>query len=113
VLPAEVPCMILQPLVENALQHGLLPKVSRGSLRILAHREGGKLRLSVEDDGLGLPSGGVVESVGLGNTRARLEKLFGAAASLRMQALEGGGTRVELRVPFQAAVVERVAECVS
>jgi two-component system LytT family sensor kinase len=113
VLPAEVPCMILQPLVENALQHGLLPKVSRGSLRILAHREGGQLRLSVEDDGLGLPSGGVVESVGLSNTRARLEKLFGAAASLRMQALDGGGTRVELRVPFQAAVVERVAECVS
>lgn len=113
VLPAEVPCMILQPLVENALQHGLLPKVSRGSLRILAHREGGHLRLAVEDDGLGLPAGGVVEGVGLGNTRARLDKLFGGAASLRMQPLDDGGTRVELRVPFHAAAIERVAESVS
>ena len=101
-LRAEVPCMILQPLVENALHHGLLTKVSRGNLRILARREGAQLRLSVEDDGLGLPSGGIVEGVGLGNTRARLEKLFGGAASLQMQALASGGTRVDLRVPFQA-----------
>lgn len=108
-LGAEVPCMILQPLVENALHHGLLAKVSRGSLRILARREGQQLRLAVEDDGLGLPSNGIVEGVGLGNTRARLEKLFGAAASLRMQRVEGGGTRVELRVPFQAAA----AQCAS
>lgn len=112
-LSAEVPTMILQPLVENALHHGLLAKVSHGSLRILAQCEGGQLCLAVEDNGLGLPSGGVVEGVGLGNTRARLEKLFGAAASLRMQALEGGGTRVELRIPFQPGVTERVVECVS
>jgi LytS/YehU family sensor histidine kinase len=98
--------MILQPLVENALHHGLLAKISRGSLRILAHREGAHLRLSVEDDGLGLPSGGVVEGMGLGNTRARLEKLFGGAASLQIQAREGGGTRVDLRVPFQAATTQ-------
>jgi two-component system, LytTR family, sensor kinase len=102
-LRAEVPCMILQPLVENALQHGLLAKVSSGNLRIEARCEGRHLRLAVEDDGLGLPAGGFVEGVGLGNTRARLEKIFGGAASLHMQALESGGTRVELRVPFQAA----------
>jgi two-component system LytT family sensor kinase len=108
-LRAEVPSMILQPLVENALQHGLLAKVSRGSLRILARRDGQHLHLSVEDDGLGLPAGGIVERVGLGNTRARLERLFGGAASLRMQALESGGTRVELRVPFQASA----ARCAS
>jgi len=112
-LLAQVPSMILQPLVENALHHGLLAKVSRGSLRILARREGGELRLAVEDDGLGLPSSGIVEGVGLGNTRARLEKLFGGAASLRMQALEGGGTRADLRLPFQAAAAERVTECAS
>lgn len=105
-LEAEVPCMILQPLVENALHHGLLAKVSRGSLRILARREGQHLRVSVEDDGLGLPAGGVVEGVGLGNTRARLERLFGGKASLQMQALAGGGTRVELRVPFRAGAMQ-------
>jgi two-component system, LytTR family, sensor kinase len=102
-LRAEVPCMILQPLVENALHHGLLAKVSRGSLRILARCEGQYLQLTVEDDGLGLPSGGIVEGLGLGNTRARLEKLFNGAASLRMGTLEGGGTRVELLMPLQAA----------
>lgn len=105
-LRAEVPCMILQPLVENALQHGLLPKVSRGTLRILAHCEGQHLRVAVEDDGLGLPAAGIVEGVGLGNTRARLEKLFGAAASLQMQTREGGGTRVEVRVPLQVAAAQ-------
>lgn len=102
-LRAEVPCMILQPLVENALQHGLLPKTSRGSLRILARCEGRHLRVAVEDDGLGLPCGSIVEGVGIGNTRARLEKLFGAAASLQMEARDGGGTRVEVCVPLQAA----------
>jgi LytS/YehU family sensor histidine kinase len=112
-LSAEVPSMILQPLVENALHHGLLAKVSRGSLRIQARRDGRHLHLAVEDDGLGLPAGGVVEGVGLGNTRARLEKLFGAAASLRMQALEGGGTRVELRVPFHAAAADSTVEYTS
>lgn len=110
-LSAQVPCMILQPLVENALHHGLLAKVSRGSLRILAHRDGRQLRLAVEDDGLGLPAGGIVEGVGLGNTRARLERLFGGAASLRLRALEGGGTQVELCVPFRAAAAGRAPEC--
>jgi two-component system, LytTR family, sensor kinase len=104
-LPAEVPSMILQPIVENALDHGLLAKVSPGTLNILARREGGHLQLIVEDDGLGLPPAGVVEGVGLANTRARLERLFGASASLRVQARDGGGTRVELRLPFQATAM--------
>ena len=105
-LGAEVPCMILQPLVENALHHGLLAKISPGNLRIQARREGGFLRLAVEDDGLGLPAEGIVEGVGLGNTRARLQKLFGGVASLRMGSREGGGTLVELRVPFHAVPMQ-------
>ncbi|MGH8372321.1 MAG: sensor histidine kinase [Gammaproteobacteria bacterium] len=97
----EVPSMILQPLVENALRHGLLAKTTLGSLRIVAHREDGHLCLIVEDDGAGLPPGGVTEGVGLSNTRARLEMLFGVAASLQMLTRIGGGTRVELRLPFR------------
>jgi signal transduction histidine kinase len=104
-LPAEVPSMILQPIVENALDHGLLAKASSGALHILARRDGAHLQLVVEDDGLGLPPTGVVEGVGLANTRARLERLFGAAASLRVQGRDGGGTRVELRLPFQATTM--------
>lgn len=105
-LRAEVPGMVLQPLVENALHHGLLAKRSRGQLRIVAQRGGGYLRLVVEDDGLGISPAGVVEGVGLGNIRARLARLFGASASLAIGPREGGGTRVELCLPFMPATVQ-------
>lgn len=101
-LDAEVPSMLLQPLVENALRHGLLAKPTRGTLCIAARIRGGLL-LSVDDDGVGLPVEGVKEGVGLGNTRTRLEMLFGSAAWLRMRARENGGTRVEVRLPFRKA----------
>lgn len=100
-LQAAVPSMILQPLVENALQHGLSEKTARGNLRIAAGRENGALCLCVEDDGIGLPPGGGSEGVGLGNTRARLEMLFGQSARMQLSPREGGGTRAELCFPFR------------
>ena len=100
-LHAAVPSMILQPLVENALRHGLLAKAEPGSLRVASHREGNLLHLRVDDDGLGLPPGGVNEGVGLGNTRARLDVLFGTAATMELSRNAEGGTRVELRFPFR------------
>lgn len=100
-LRAVVPSMILQPLVENALRHGLLAKADPGSLRIASRREGDLLYLFVDDDGLGLPSGGVNEGVGLGNTRARLDVLFGAEASMQLVPKAEGGTRVALCFPFR------------
>jgi sensor histidine kinase YesM len=102
-LCAAVPGMILQPLVENALRHGLLAKTTPGNLFIRIRRAGGQLHVSVEDDGLGLPDGGVVDGVGLGTTRERLRMQFENAASLDLHAREGGGTRVELRMPFRMA----------
>jgi anti-sigma regulatory factor (Ser/Thr protein kinase) len=101
-LDAAVPNLILQPLVENALRHGLLAKSDRGNLRISARRDNAQLRLRVEDDGLGLPPAGHRDGIGLGNTRARLLALFGASATLELIRLDGGGTRVELRFPFTA-----------
>jgi two-component system LytT family sensor kinase len=108
-LQAAVPGMILQPLVENALRHGLLDKTTPGNLLIRVHREGGNLHLSVEDDGLGLPEGGAVDGVGLGTTRERLRMQFDDRASLDMRAREGGGTRVDLRMPFRMAAMARAA----
>lgn len=108
-LEAAVPGMLLQPLVENALRHGLLAKSTPGSLLIRIRRDGAHLQLSVEDDGLGLPDGGVVDGVGLGTTRERLRMQFEDAASLAMHAREGGGTRVELRMPFRVIAVVRPA----
>ncbi|HEX5353254.1 MAG TPA: histidine kinase [Rhodanobacteraceae bacterium] len=108
-LHAEVPSMILQPLVENALRHGLLAKPTSGNLRIIARREGEYLNLAVEDDGLGPPADGGKEGVGLGATRERLRVMFEDAASLHMHEREGGGTRVELRMPFRAAATAGAA----
>jgi sensor histidine kinase YesM len=100
-LRAAVPSMILQPLVENALRHGLLAKAEPGRLHVASRRDGDALHLRVDDDGLGLPPGGPAEGVGLGNTRERLRVLFGAAASLVLERKADGGTRVELRLPFR------------
>jgi glucose-6-phosphate-specific signal transduction histidine kinase len=65
--------------------------------------------LSVEDDGSGLPDGGVVDGVGLGTTRERLRMQFEDMASLALHAREGGGTRVALCMPFRIANVARAA----
>jgi two-component system LytT family sensor kinase len=100
---ALVPSMILQPLVENALRHGLLAKPASGSLAVVTRREADELHLEVQDDGLGLPPGGAREGFGLSNTRARLEMLFGAAARLQLERRADGGTRVALWLPFREA----------
>jgi len=97
---ALVPSLILQPLVENALRHGLLAKTGGGKLHISARRVDEQLHLRVEDDGLGLPETGPVEGIGLSNTRARLRALFGEDATMDLSRRSGGGTRVELCFPF-------------
>jgi hypothetical protein len=100
-LEAIVPHLILQPLVENALQHGLLPMPGGGLLRVAAKRVGNVLHLVVEDDGKGFTADALREGIGLGNTRARLEAL--GVDGIDLRARNGGGTRVELRLPFETA----------
>jgi signal transduction histidine kinase len=99
-LDAAVPNLILQPLVENALRHGLQDKPGAGILRISTRRDGDHLQLRVDDDGLGLPPAGTLEGIGLGNTRSRLRMLFGDAAHLELTSIPGGGTRAEVRLPY-------------
>lgn len=104
-LNASIPNLILQPLVENALSHGLLPKAGKGSLSLTSRRKGDRLHLSIEDDGLGLPETDHREGIGLGNTRARLKALFDEAAKLELTRIATGGTRVELHLPYQEYAV--------
>jgi two-component system LytT family sensor kinase len=104
VLDAYVPTFILQPLVENALRHGVLTRSSPGQILIEACREDGSLRLSVRDDGPGLPAdwdaaGG--SGVGLTNTRERLHRLYGKDQSLDIAATPGSGVHVALTLPFR------------
>jgi two-component system LytT family sensor kinase len=101
-LDAEVPRMILQPLVENAIKHGVAPRNAPGRIRIVAARDGESLRLEVADNGVGLSGSARAKlhgGVGLSNTRDRLECLYGAAHQLLF--LETGeGLTVQMQFPF-------------
>lgn len=99
-LGARVPGMLLQPLVENALAHGIGPRPGPGRLELAARREGETLVLQVRDDGVGLAPGRR-ERTGVGTTRARLVAMFGAAQRFTLTAVGGGGTAAEVRIPFQ------------
>ncbi len=102
-LDARVPCLILQPLVENAVRHGIAPLSRPGRIEIRAHRQNGTLRLEVCDDGVGLKAGeGPLQGIGLGNTRARLAQLYGSSQALRMTNAPTGGLVVSVDIPFSS-----------
>ncbi len=101
-LGARVPHLILQPLVENAVRHGIAPRSAAGRLRVAARREDGKVRMQVEDDGVGLPGDGpAAAGVGLANVRARLAALYGSAGELVLAPTPGGGVTATLVVPYR------------
>jgi two-component system, LytTR family, sensor kinase len=113
-LEALVPNLILQPLVENAIRHGVSRRAAAGTVGVSAAREGGRLRMSVYDDGPGLrgssngnagaddahegaPSGGI----GLSNTRARLRQLYGDAQGFEVFDRAAGGVEASISLPFR------------
>ena len=99
---ARIPAMLLQPLVENAISHGIGGRPGPGTLSLRAWRDGACLYLSVEDDGIGIPAGGPArEGVGLANTRARLMALYPDDYEFRVEPRSEGGTRVLIRLPYQ------------
>jgi two-component system LytT family sensor kinase len=97
-----IPSLILQPLVENALKHGLGPKTGPGHLWVSARIEDSQVCLRVEDDGLGRQSS--VAGTGLTNVGDRLRTLYGDSASLAFEPRDGGGTRVTVRIPRSESV---------
>jgi len=98
-----VPSMLLQPLVENSIKHGLSNKVEGGSIRIAAHRSGAKLHLIVEDDGVGIPEeklNMLLDSgIGVTNVNERLKVLFGSEYRMWVESQPGRGTRVLIEAP--------------
>ena len=103
-LPADlatlaVPTLLLQPLVENAIRHGLEPQVSGGELVVRARREAAHLWLEVQDSGVGWPAD-APNGFGLTQVRERLQSTYGPAASLAMAAAPGGGTLACIQLPL-------------
>ena len=110
-LNCRVPNLILQPLVENAIRHGIALSSAPGRVEVRAERRGGVLRLEVSDTGPGIPAAAAHgqsrhtpsdgHGVGLANTRARLAQLYGAASRVELANAPEGGTVVTLELPFQ------------
>ena len=95
------PPMLLQPLLENALRHGVEPKLGGGEIVLRAACDGACLRVEVVDNGMGLADNASSGGAGLANIRARLEALFGDAGSLTLNSNAEGGVTATLIVPLQ------------
>ncbi len=98
---ALMPEFVLQPLVENAIRHGIARRSAAGAIEISAAGHGGDLVLSVRDDGPGFRPEPAAAGVGLANVRARLETLFGDRARLEIRSADGGGTVATVRIPLR------------
>jgi two-component sensor histidine kinase len=96
---ALVPPFLLQPLVENAILHGIEPTASGGVVTLRARVKDDSLHLSVADNGIGMETPPAREGIGLANTRARLQELFGSAAQVTLT--NGSGVTVEVTLPFR------------
>lgn len=114
VLKCRLPPLILQPLVENALKHGILPKEDQGEMTIAAHRQNGAVKISVRDNGVGMSvekieslfsdkpkeSSGKGAGIALKNVRMRLAALYGAEHALTIESAPQQGTTVSFTIPY-------------
>jgi LytS/YehU family sensor histidine kinase len=103
-LEARVPNLILQPLVENAIRHGIAERASPGQLSLTAHRNNGQLRIRIYNDGPTLAEGWRMETsagIGLRNTRERLEQLYGAKHHIEVCSQGVSGVVATLEIPFR------------
>jgi sensor histidine kinase YesM len=105
-----VPTFVIQPIVENAIRYAIAPRREGGQLEIAAHVVGEKLHITIADDGPGFHAGSERDGrngwgIGLANTRARLEQLFGDQHRFVVADRTGGGAMVEIEIPARRAVV--------
>jgi two-component system, LytTR family, sensor kinase len=109
-LDSMAPTLVLQPLVENAIRHGIEPSEKAGTVRVSASRNGGKLVLTVEDDGVGLVNGNAGTGIGLANLRERLLTLYGARQKLEVSPRANGGVLVRVEIPWRTRASSEITE---
>jgi two-component system, LytTR family, sensor kinase len=104
-----IPSMLLQPIVENSLKHGLGPKLEGGKICLRTSTRDGRLRIEIEDNGVGISEEKMphvyVEGIGLSNVRERLRVLYGADFNLDIESHEGQGTTIKIDVPELVPVI--------
>jgi two-component system LytT family sensor kinase len=109
-LHAQVPHLLLQPLVENAIKHGVSKISSPGEVSVLTTREDGRLHLMITDNGPGLgvtPKASSGGGLGLRATQERLRTLYGSNQRLEIRSKPGDGVEVSVEIPFRAAMLEQ------
>jgi two-component system LytT family sensor kinase len=98
-----VPSMLLQPIVENSIKHGLAPKVEGGQITIRTSSENNRLIIEVEDNGIGIPEERMahvyVDGIGISNVHERLRVLYGADFRMDIASQQGAGTRIRIEIP--------------
>jgi signal transduction histidine kinase len=97
---AQVPNLILQPIVENAIRHGIEPHARPGKIHLSARRENGKLILQVRDNGNGIPANNTRQGIGTSNTRLRLQQLYGDRQTFTLENTEGPGLLATITLPL-------------
>jgi two-component system, LytTR family, sensor kinase len=109
-----VPSMLLQPIVENCLKHGLAPKLEGGKIQLRTSYLDGKLRIEIADNGVGISEEKMphvyVEGIGLSNVRERLRVLYGADFGLHIESRAGEGTLIRIEVPQLVPALQEVAQ---
>ncbi len=111
-LEAFVPSMLLQPIVENCLKHGLAPKIDGGKIQLRTTNRDGRLRIEIEDNGVGISEEKMphvyVEGIGLSNVRERLRVLYGTDFRLEIESRTGEGTVIRIDIPELVSTMQAV-----
>src|SRR6185437_3589076 len=107
-LDAFVPSMLLQPMVENAIKHGLAPRIEGGQIHLRTRLQNGRLSIEVVDNGMGMSPDRLLEvyggGIGISNVHERLRLLYGDQFKMDIRSQEGQGTQILIEIPELAAV---------